>query len=226
MTARTFRAFTLIELIVVMAIIVTLSVIGFISYNSYVMDGRNAARVAQLDDITKAIDQFIYTNARAPQCGIAEVKICYFTDAGVALVAAKKGGLQPIIDTGCTGGTCADTGILSTDWSQLNFKTEPLDPRKVYFTYAYNGSNYAVFATKELSGGYSTIVKGSAAMEKSGATNVVKNVLGLSYTNGVEGHGIVGNVLTGYPANPKPILSNDYDSTTNGGVGSIPYLWP
>lgn len=231
MAARTSRAFTLIELIVVMAIIVTLSVIGFISYNSYIQDSRNAAREAELNDIVKSIDQFIVKNAYAPTCANSltpGTKVCFFVD-DTKKVAAKMYGSTG--NGGGGGGSGAGTGygITGTDFSQLNLKSSPEDPRKVYFLYAYNGSKYAIMATKELSNGFSTIIKGSQAYEGTGATTALQTGLGLGNT--IDGHSVRNGVIqSGYPANPRAILYNNYSSTTNGTVaspedGAIPYYW-
>ncbi len=180
-----------------MAIIITLSVIGFISYNGYVRDARNATREAHLKGIVGAIDQFIFTYGRAPLCRIDATTLisgpqtCYFTpfDGSTALSSTKA----TAFNTATAGVTIPSngSGVLygvdglgaSSDWTKLQFKSNPTDPRGPWYLYATNGgSKYAVFATKEDSAGtgYSTIARGSVAMlvGSPSTTDVIKAALG------------------------------------------------
>lgn len=207
MTRHHLSAFTLIELIVVMAIIVTLSVIGFISYNSYIRDARNATRQSQLDEATAAIDRFIFNNARAPKCRngatvINGAAVCYFTPvdgaAGVGDATKAKGpttlgasvaGYLPCnasgspLSCGTFGSVTAANmfGIDSADWNQFNLKSNPTDPRGSYFMYATDGATgYALLATREEAAGYSAMIRGFKAMPwdiNSVATDQVKAAL-------------------------------------------------
>lgn len=231
-------AFTLIELIVVMAIIVTLSVIGFISYNSYVRDSRNAVREAHLNDITKAVDQFIFTYGRPPQCGSGgpSTTICYFTNHTGRLNVKMSG----VGDPGAAPGYCQATaqatacgaGIVTADWDKLGLKKGPEDPRGVHYVYAYNGSKYAIFATKELENGYAAIVKGPQPMEQNPASptqNIIALPAGLGIS--VSGHTVANGVIStsapsNYPANPLAILFNNYTSVVSPvGNAAVPYFW-
>lgn len=251
MKASAKPAFTLIELIVVMAIIVTLSVIGFVSYNSYVMDSRNAARDAQLNDIAKVIDQFIFINGIPPKCAANAVTTasdyCYFTNQ-TTYVAETVSGVNPKAkgtSSGWNPGTSSfgpdSEGILSADWNKLNLKNTPLDPRSVYFLYAYNGQKYVLLATRELNNGYAAMVKGNLSIEEQPsdvATNnntADLNVLASAGGFGVQldGHTVTNGVVgPSYPANPLAIKYNNFRSTVGGatatppdGIASIPYFW-
>ncbi len=234
MTRRRLSAFTLIELIVVMAIIVTLSVIGFISYNSYVRDARNATRQSQLDEAVASIDRFIFNNARAPRCNdstgaaVTTAAVCYFTPgynnasttqilaAKATAVEAGAGAYLPIHST-------YRVGINAADWNSLNLKSNPTDPRGPYFLYATDGgSKYAVFATKEeaTGTGYSTMIKGYKAMPvgSPATTDVIRTELGYP-TNTVFGwRTAAGSFLN---TSPEALLaegSTDADSP-------VPYSW-
>lgn len=48
---RPTHAFTLVELIIVITLIAILSAVGFISYASYLVDARDASRVADLGNL-------------------------------------------------------------------------------------------------------------------------------------------------------------------------------
>ncbi len=242
MARRRLSAFTLIELIVVMAIIVTLSVIGFISYNSYVRDARNATRQSQLEEAVAAIDRFIFNNARAPRCrtaaGVAPTgiatgsQVCYFTpfDGTTALDSTKTTALNVTTAGAHIPSNGAATFVYygidgsgtTSDWSQLNLKNKPTDPRGPFYLYATDGgSKYALFATKEEAAGtgYSTMVRGYKAMTlgSPATTDVIKTELAL--TNTVFGwRTAAGSFLN---TSPEALLaegSTDPDSP-------VPYSW-
>lgn len=59
--------FTLIEVVVAMTIIVILSAISFISYASYLTSARDSQRVADLAQISSALELFIKENNRLPE---------------------------------------------------------------------------------------------------------------------------------------------------------------
>ncbi len=222
MTTPTKRAFTLIELIVVMAIIVTLSVIGFISYNDYVRDSRNTTRIAEMNDIIKAIDQFIFTYGAPPKCNANAIAAandyCYFTSHS-SFTGSKAKGTTGGWNPGTSSYGPDSEGILPADWTNLKLKNTPMDPRNVYFLYAYNGPKYAILATKELPNGYAAIVKGSQTMDRLStesastnlaATNVVSSAAGLGVR--LDGETAQAGVIS--VANPLAIKFNDVTSTT------------
>lgn len=174
MQKNSLPGFTLIELIVVMAIIVTLSVIGFISYNGYVRDSRNATRTAMLEEANTAIERFMFTEGRPPRCNPKATTgpaVCYFAPGtGTALDTKKATAVESGVT--CTpANTCLPmlagviNGVDANDWSKMNLKNNPEDPSKVYYLYATDGnSKYALLATKEDDGSYSTLLKGHKAI--------------------------------------------------------------
>jgi prepilin-type N-terminal cleavage/methylation domain-containing protein len=50
------KAFTLVELMVVITVLGILSTIGFVSYVGYAQDSRDGVRVANLNDIKKGLE--------------------------------------------------------------------------------------------------------------------------------------------------------------------------
>ncbi len=60
------RAFTLIELLIIMAITGTLAAIGVPSYNGYIDKGRNATAMADIADMQVAIARFQAENGAPP----------------------------------------------------------------------------------------------------------------------------------------------------------------
>jgi type IV pilus assembly protein PilE len=158
MLKKALKGFTLVELIVVIAIIAILSTVGFVSYTGYIRDSRNAVRQSDLSEATNVITQFIAQNGRAPVCN-SGTTFCYFAPDSTLDTTAETASKDSTI----TG------GIKSTDWygdtasniSGLNVRKAPLDPKKVYYIYGSSGDKFAIFATKEETSGYSTIIQGS-----------------------------------------------------------------
>lgn len=250
---RRLSAFTLIELIVVMAIIVTLSVIGFISYNSYIRDARNATRQSQLDEAVASIDRFIFNNARAPKCRTNPTtvasgpQVCYFTpyDGTNDLNTAKTNAMQ-VVPTGVgysvtallpfNGVTSKAIGVdglgTTSDWSQLNLKSNPVDPRGSYYLYVTDGGTaYALLATKETSTGYATMIKGYKAIPYAGVTtdpDPIRSTLNLG-ANTVYGWLTTGGTFqsgTTFGTNVERLFGDSNDTVpTPNPAPAVPYKW-
>lgn len=63
---RCVRAFTLVELITVVALIATLSAIGVPTYSGYIDRGRNATAMVDIQDMSTAIARFQAENGTPP----------------------------------------------------------------------------------------------------------------------------------------------------------------
>ncbi len=146
---KAHAGFTLVELIVVIAIVAILSTIGFVSYNGYIASSRDTVRKSDLGEATGAITAFIASQQRAPRCK-GGAAVCYFAkDTGID--AAKKLGTDANMP-----------GIEDADWDKLNIKKTPEDPKKAYYVFANGaGDKFAVFATLEENNKASSYVTGS-----------------------------------------------------------------
>lgn len=63
------KAFTLIELIVAIAIVAIISAVGFVSYSQAQKLGRDSKRKSDLQEISKALQLYYNDNSRYPQSG-------------------------------------------------------------------------------------------------------------------------------------------------------------
>jgi len=231
------KAFTLIELIVVMAIVITLSIVGFVSYNSYVRDGRNTTREAHLREVVTAIDRFVFSEGRAPRCrGSTTFAACYFVkDAGRGVPDTTKAKAPQIANTSnylpTSGGN--SYGIQDTDWYKLNLKKNPADPRdNLYYLYATNGSSkYFVFAVKEETSGFSTMARGWANVPVgSPATN---DIIGPSLGMATAGYAcpsqpftsVVGWKVTSGEINSGSAVGDVGCMLWDGNTAVVPYRW-
>jgi prepilin-type N-terminal cleavage/methylation domain-containing protein len=182
MLKKALKGFTLVELIVVIAIIAILSTVGFVSYTGYIRDSRNAVRDSDLSEATNVITQFIAQNGRAPRCASD-------TGSGGKCYFAKDGTLSTTGET--AGDAVAKGGIATGDWdggngiSGLNVTKAPMDPKKVYYVYVSKGDKFAIYATREDSNGYSSIIRGSDNFDQSVSTDV--QLAGFAVTNGTIG---------------------------------------
>jgi type IV pilus assembly protein PilE len=166
---KALKGFTLVELIVVIAIIAILSTVGFVSYTGYIRDSRNSVRQSDLSEAVNVITQFVATEGRAPACATPvsnDVSICYFSPSDTTTTLEKNAATAAAV----TWQDGTKEGINVTDWSKLNVRKAPMDPKKVYYLYAVKGDKFALFATKEEAVGYSTLASGSESLDTDLAT--------------------------------------------------------
>lgn len=113
------KAFTLVELLIVMVIIGILATIGLGSFRTAQMKGRDAQRKSDLRQISEALELFYSDYGKYPDYIAGEIAACPY---------------NPVTSTGasCTWGV----GEL-TDGKTIYFKILPIDPSPTYFEYIY-----------------------------------------------------------------------------------------
>ncbi len=100
-TLQYLRGFTLIELLVVIAIIGLLSSIVFASVNSVRAKARDTRRIADLNEIRKALDLYYADHGQYPDNTDNGDQGCWWNwDGGSLLNGANDPFLQPLVDGG------------------------------------------------------------------------------------------------------------------------------
>lgn len=126
-TKNTSQAgFTMIELLVVMVIIGILAAIGFGSFQSSQLKGRDANRKSDLNQIGKALET-------------------YYNDKGSYPIGAAG------LINGCSGGSSCDWGDPFVDENGTTYMIEiPADPRdNMSYYYVSDGTYYQIYANLE-----------------------------------------------------------------------------
>lgn len=118
------KGFTLIELIVVMAIIAILAAAGLSSYTSTQKKGRDARRKSDLTQVSRALEFYYNDHGEFPDTSSGQIVSC-----GASCDAACVWG----VDTMCS----------PTDPATIYMQTLPKDPSSnyQYYYYANNGTN-------------------------------------------------------------------------------------
>jgi general secretion pathway protein G len=119
--------FTLIEILVVMVIIGIVAAIGFGSFQSSQVKGRDASRKSDLGQISKALET-------------------YYNDKGQYPIDAAG------LISGCGGGGTCEWGDAFTDENGTNYMIEiPADPRTNmnYYYSSSDGTSYQIYAMLE-----------------------------------------------------------------------------
>jgi len=123
--------FTLVELLVVMAIISILATVVISVFRSSQMRGRDAARKSDLKQLSNSLELFYADYGRYPAASGTEIAACPFDPV------TKTG-------TGCTFGASGSRSEF-TDGKTVYFKKLPKDPATgQYYVYAVN-STYTKF---------------------------------------------------------------------------------
>ncbi len=130
--------FTLVELLVVMAIISILATVVVSGFRSSQMRGRDAARKSDLKQLSNSLELFYADYGRYPAASGTEIAACPF---------------DPLTKTG-TACSFGATGSRSefTDGKTVYFKKLPKDPSSSqYYVYAVNSTytKFQVFAKLE-----------------------------------------------------------------------------
>lgn len=122
-TARRNRGFTIIELMITVAIIGILSAIALPAYNDYVLRGKFAEATAQLSGVRVRMEQYYQdnrsyeSNVTAGTCGVAIPATKYFT------YACALGGSDQKYTITATGIAAAGTGGFGFTIDQSNART-------------------------------------------------------------------------------------------------------
>lgn len=123
------RGFTLIELMVVMAILAILLAIGAGAFTSSMKKGRDATRKANLRAITNALDMYYNDKGKYPVGASGEIKGCG-TDA---------------VPTVCGDGIFKDA---NNTLYMAKIPTDPVSSLKYYYVSA-TGAQYQIYAHLE-----------------------------------------------------------------------------
>lgn len=118
--------FTLIEILIVMVIISIIAVIGFGSFQSSQIKGRDASRKSDLKQIGSALETYYNDTGQYP------------TDTGGLI-------------NGCNGGSTCSWGDPFTDDNGTTYMIEiPADPRdNMNYYYSSDGTSYQLYAMLE-----------------------------------------------------------------------------
>jgi len=122
-TARRYRGFTIIELMITVAIIGILSAIALPAYNDYVLRGKFAEATAQLSGLRVRMEQYFQdnrsyeSNVTAGNCGVAMTATKYFT------YACALGASDQEYTITATGIAAAGTGDFGFTINQSNART-------------------------------------------------------------------------------------------------------
>lgn len=131
------NGFTLMELLVVVALIMILSAVGIGTYSSSTTKSRDAQRKSDLNQMVKAIESFNNDIGRYPVSNTNKLPYCYTMNSGSGS------------DTDCVSNklTFRLDGVTTT---YITFPTDP-DPAQKYI-YDSDGSTFALYAALQNEG--------------------------------------------------------------------------
>ncbi len=137
---RKMRGFTLIELILVMAIVGILAVVGIGAFTSATVKSRDTQRKNDLNQIAKALESFINDVGRYPLVDADGIMTCPEYDGSV------------LTEKSCYGSLMADIGdsnseVYTKAYYMVKIPTDPDKSRK--YIYKKTDTGYALYTALE-----------------------------------------------------------------------------
>jgi len=185
-TRYTNRGYTLIELLIVIAIIGILTAIGIVSFSSVQSQSRNSQRLSKITVISEALEKYYDKNGAYPSC--AEI-----TAASNTVSSTTLNGLDPSVLT-------TPSGAKGTN----SFTSCTTDPISDTFAYILNSNGSYTLKYKEE--GVSSSVKSVASRRSS--TDIMYTLTLTAGTGGTVSSG------GSYAANTAPIITATANAAT------------
>jgi len=140
--AKRLLAFTLVELLVVITIIVILSGVGMVIFTRVQKKGRDAQRRADLRKLQEAVEQYYADNSRYPSTCSGGTPTCAYPNSSWWGQCSSYGGRTA---------TCGDSNVFITGICPTYIEVLPKDPKadaegSDCYLYRSTGTDYMILA--------------------------------------------------------------------------------